>query len=107
MQCSPIMSALDNESHLRHGLWSRKRLKLPPATPRRCACYVLQVRTTVHLCRTKHRKVSANDGFNHSTTRLMNKYLSGKAQLLYPEPADVFPCDLIDSEHCRPPTSYV
>jgi len=68
---------------------------------------LLQVRTTVHTCRTKHRKVTDNDGFNHSTTRLMNKYLAGKAQLLYPKPADVFPCDLIDSDHCRPPTSYV
>lgn len=35
-----------------------------------------------------------------------DRYLKGKAQLLYPEPEDVFPCDIIDSEHCRPPTSY-
>ena len=33
-------------------------------------------------------------------------YLEGKARLLYPEPEDVFPCDIIDSELCRPPTSY-
>ena len=61
----------------------------------------------MNTCRTKQRKVVPSDGFNHSTQRLMNKYLAGKAQLLYPEPADVFPCDLIDAEHCRPPTSYV
>jgi glucose-6-phosphate isomerase len=37
----------------------------------------------------------------------MNKYLAGKHQLLYPEASDVFPCDIIDSEACRPPTSYI
>jgi glucose-6-phosphate isomerase len=66
-----------------------------------------KVRTTINACRTKHRSVSPQDGFNYSTTRLMAKYLEGKAQLLYPEPADVFPCDLIDADHCRPPTSYI
>ena len=34
------------------------------------------------------------------------RYLDGKDKLLYPEPRDVFPCDLIHSDHCRPPTSY-
>ena len=34
------------------------------------------------------------------------RYLEGKARLLYPEPEDVFPCDLIDADHCRPPSSY-
>ena len=38
---------------------------------------------------------------------LVCRYLQGKAQLLYPEPRDVFPCELIDSEVCRPPTSYL
>lgn len=28
------------------------------------------------------------------------RYLEGKAQLLYPEPRDVFPCDLIHTEGC-------
>lgn len=65
-----------------------------------------KVRATVHTCRTKDRKVGPADGFNHSTMRLLNRYLDGKDKLLYPEPRDVFPCDLIDSEHCRPPTSY-
>jgi glucose-6-phosphate isomerase len=36
-----------------------------------------------------------------------HRYLEGKARLLYPEPEDVFPCDLIDADHCRPPSSYV
>lgn len=36
----------------------------------------------------------------------LSRYLDGKDKLLYPEPRDVFPCDLIDSDHCRPPTSY-
>lgn len=66
-----------------------------------------KVRTAVHNSRTKSRKVSPSDGFNASTTRLLNRYLAGKHQLLYPEPRDVFPCDLIESELCRPPTSYV
>lgn len=65
-----------------------------------------QVRQTVNTCRTKHRLVEPFDGYNYSTRLLLNKYLAGKAQLNYPEPKDVFPCDLIDSEHCRPPTSY-
>jgi hypothetical protein len=33
----------------------------------------LQVRTTINACRTKHRSVSPQDGFNYSTTRLMAK----------------------------------
>jgi glucose-6-phosphate isomerase len=65
-----------------------------------------KVRATVHTCRTKSRRVGPADGFNHSTMRLLNRYLDGKDKLLYPEPRDVFPCDLIDAEHCRPPTSY-
>lgn len=32
-----------------------------------------QVRTTINACRTKHRSVSPQDGFNYSTTRLMAK----------------------------------
>ena len=39
--------------------------------------------------------------------RCLRRYLEGKARLLYPEPEDVFPCDLIDSDTCRPPSSYV
>lgn len=31
------------------------------------------------------------------------RYLEGKAQLLYPEPRDVFPCELIHSEACVAP----
>jgi hypothetical protein len=34
---------------------------------------LLQVRTTINACRTKHRSVSPQDGFNYSTTRLMAK----------------------------------
>ena len=40
------------------------------------------------------------------TFRWVCRYLDGKDKLLYPEPRDVFPCDLIDSDTCRPPTSY-
>ena len=32
-----------------------------------------KVRTTVHTCRTKDRKVGPADGFNHSTMRLLNR----------------------------------
>jgi glucose-6-phosphate isomerase len=66
-----------------------------------------KVRATMNTCRTKNRRVQPADGFNYATTRLLNRYLEGKAQLLYPEPRDVFPCELIDSELCRPPTSYL
>ncbi|KAK9866033.1 hypothetical protein WJX84_007669 [Apatococcus fuscideae] len=65
-----------------------------------------KVRTNMNSARTVHRRIKQSDGFNHSTTRLLNRYLDGKTQLLYPEPADVFPCDLIESDVCRPPTSY-
>ena len=34
-----------------------------------------QVRTTINTCRTKHRSVSPQDGFNYSTTRLMAKVI--------------------------------
>jgi len=37
---------------------------------------------------------------------MLNRYLQGKAQLKYDTPSDVFPCDLINSEECRPPSSY-
>ena len=63
-----------------------------------------RMRTELNSCRTNNRKPS---GFNYATTRLLNRYLDGKARLLYPEPEDVFPCDMIHSESCRPPTSYL
>jgi glucose-6-phosphate isomerase len=50
------------------------------------------------------RKINPQDGFNPSTERMLNKYLQGKTQLLYPEPKDVFPADLISST--KRPTSY-
>ena len=65
-----------------------------------------QVRTSMNEKRTKGEKVSEADGFNPSTTAMLNRYLEGKAQLKYADPEDVFPCDLIDSDECRPPTSY-
>ncbi len=48
-----------------------------------------------------HEILSADTG------AVVRRYLEGKARLLYPEPEDVFPCDLIDSDTCRPPSSYV
>jgi glucose-6-phosphate isomerase len=63
-----------------------------------------RVRTEMNACRTQSRKPA---GFNYATTKLLNRYLEGKAQLIYPEPVDVFPCDLIASDSCRPPTSYL
>ena len=65
-----------------------------------------QVRASMNEKRTKGEKVAEADGFNPSTTAMLNRYLEGKAQLKYAEPEDVFPCDLIDSDECRPPTSY-
>jgi len=65
-----------------------------------------KVRTKMNESRTDNKTFTSKDGFNPSTTMLLNKYLDGKTQLLYPEPEDVFPCSIIDSEECRPPTSY-
>lgn len=66
-----------------------------------------KVRASMNQKRTKGEKMTESDGFNPSTTALLNRYLEGKAQLKYAEPEDVFPCELIDSDECRPPTSYV
>ena len=57
-----------------------------------------RVRTTINEARNRHRFVNASDGFNYSTTRMINRYLQGKAQLLYPEPRDVFPVNLTVAE---------
>lgn len=57
-----------------------------------------RVRTTINSCRTKNKKVGPNDGFNSSTRKLMNRYLEGKTQVLYPEPRDVFPVDILKSK---------
>ncbi|GAB4819521.1 hypothetical protein N2152v2_006567 [Parachlorella kessleri] len=54
-----------------------------------------KVRSTINTARTKHRNVTIQDGYNPSTRKMINRYLDGKAQLLYPEPRDVFPTDLI------------
>ena len=51
-----------------------------------------QVRTQMNAARTQSKAV---EGFNPSTTALLNRYLQGKTQLLYPEPHDVFPSDII------------
>merc|ERR1719473_815869 len=60
-----------------------------------------KIRKDMNEARTKGRLMSSADGHNASTTYLLNKYLSGKAQLKYAEARDVFPCDIIDSEDCR------
>lgn len=59
-----------------------------------------RVRNTMSEARTRMRKVEITDGYNPSTRKMINKYLDGKQQLLYPEPRDVFPCDLIHNETC-------
>ena len=65
-------------------------------------------------CLPRHRsrhhadsKSSRNMFLNAQGADVLRRYLEGKARLLYPEPEDVFPCDLIDADHCRPPTSYL
>lgn len=60
-----------------------------------------RVRNSMNACRTKNRRINVTDGFVPSTRKMINRYLDGKAQLLYPEPRDVFPCDLIASEECE------
>ena len=59
-----------------------------------------RIRKTMNNCRTKNRRITVNDGYVPSTKKMINRYLDGKAQLLYPEPRDVFPCDLIHSDEC-------
>ena len=59
-------------------------------------------RSKMNSARTQKRLIEAGDGFNFSTTRLLNRYLKGKTFLQYPEPRDVFPCDILDSENCIP-----
>lgn len=54
-----------------------------------------KVRQKTNETRTGNRKIKASDGFNSSTTKMMNKYLEGKNILKYPEPRDVFPVDLL------------
>ncbi|MEW5303608.1 MAG: hypothetical protein WDW36_006284 [Sanguina aurantia] len=54
-----------------------------------------KVRSTMNNSRTKNRKVLPADGYNYSTTRMMNRYLEGKSSLLYPEGHDVFPVELL------------
>ncbi|KIZ06944.1 glucose-6-phosphate isomerase [Monoraphidium neglectum] len=57
-----------------------------------------KVRTKINEARNNNRFIAGSDGFNYSTTRMINKYLAGKEQLLYADPRDVFPVDLIDAE---------
>ncbi len=63
-----------------------------------------RVRAKMNESRTSGRKINPQDGMNPSTERLLNRYLQGKTQLLYPEPKDVFPQELIGKS--KPPTSY-
>eukprot|EP00983_Pelagomonas_calceolata_P025826 809104-Pelagomonas_calceolata.AAC.8 len=51
--------------------------------------------------RTKSRTVAITDGFNYSTTRMMNKYLEGKTQMLYPEGTCTHDTMLVGSTHPR------
>jgi glucose-6-phosphate isomerase len=59
-----------------------------------------KVRASMNAARTRMRSIDVTDGYNPSTRKLINHYLAGKQQLLYPEPRDVFPCDLIHAEGC-------
>ena len=54
-----------------------------------------KVRAKMNEMRTSGHQLSTADGFNPSTMKLLNRYLEGKTQLLYPEPKDVFPDELI------------
>jgi hypothetical protein len=55
------------------------------------------IRNIISTTRTKGRRVNVNDGFVPSTRKIINRYLDGKNQRLYPEPKDVFPCDILQS----------
>jgi glucose-6-phosphate isomerase len=60
-----------------------------------------KVRGAVHECRTESRRITPADAFNPSTRKLINRYLDGKEQRLYPEPRDVFPCNMINDMECE------
>ena len=77
---------------------------LLPNVPRSIRLFDWQVQSacTVTCSARDHRWSLVLTGCVH-----VARYLEGKARLLYPEPEDVFPCDLIDADHCRPPSSYV
>jgi glucose-6-phosphate isomerase len=62
-----------------------------------------RVRHSMSEARTTNRPMDVTDGYNPSTRKMINRYLDGKTQQLYPEPRDVFPCDLIHSEGCPAP----
>ncbi|CAM6128887.1 unnamed protein product [Calypogeia fissa] len=51
-----------------------------------------KVRSQMNAARTKTKPLY---GFNYSTTTLLTRYLQGKTQLLYPEPHDVFPSNVL------------
>jgi len=57
-----------------------------------------RVRTMINSTRTKSKRVTTGDGFNSSTTKMINRYLEGKTQILYPEPRDVFPVDILKTK---------
>eukprot|EP01025_Chloroclados_australasicus_P014852 TRINITY_DN1702_c0_g1_i2.p1 TRINITY_DN1702_c0_g1~~TRINITY_DN1702_c0_g1_i2.p1 ORF type:complete len:846 (-),score=82.03 TRINITY_DN1702_c0_g1_i2:2094-4358(-) len=63
-----------------------------------------RVRKSINDVRTKKLPVQ---GFNYSTTKLINRYIQGKAQLVYPEPRDVFPINLLDVPGVDNPISSV
>ena len=65
-----------------------------------------RVRSKIHDCRPTGRSLTSKDGFNASTTNMINRYLEGKSQLIYPDPYDTFPTELIQSEVAKPPSSY-
>lgn len=70
-----------------------------------------RIRQTMNSCRTKHHDVSRSDGYNYSTTRMLNRYLEGKAQLLYPResraavrgPSAAYQTECPTSPVCRAP----
>lgn len=60
------------------------------------------VRSNINRCRTENKRIMPSDGFNYSTQKMINRYLAGKTQILYPEGHDVFPSvsGLFDVEKC-------
>mmetsp|Transcript_10992 Transcript_10992/g.40299 ORF Transcript_10992/g.40299 Transcript_10992/m.40299 type:complete len:100 (-) Transcript_10992:1988-2287(-) len=54
-----------------------------------------KVRVQVNACRTQGAPIQ---NFNYSTTMLLKHYLSGKENMLYGDPHDVFPCQLFSED---------
>jgi glucose-6-phosphate isomerase len=60
-----------------------------------------KVRSEMNMCRTQDRKVSPSDGFNHSTTKLLNRQACPHSSRLPPGSDHRLRCIASDSLLCH------